>query len=338
METVGVSRVRVYNRNIEMHRFPPIFFALVLLIPAAGAQQDPVVAQGDTEPIRVVVDEVTVPFIVTDKDNRLITDLKREDFEVLEEKVPQEITGFSQETDLPLRVGLLVDTSNSIRDRLDFEQRAAADFLRTLIRPGSDKALLGSFDSMAELLQDFTDDLDKLIGAIELLRAGGGTALYDAVFYVVRDRLLVEAPLNSEFRRALVVLSDGEDNQSRFSRAQTMEVARRAEVLIYTISTNVRGIRMPGDKVLQEFARETGGRFFQPYGWEDLDDAFREISTELRSQYTLGYRPSTPRDGEYHTIDIRVSNKDRKGLRVRARRGYFATYPRTTPPVVAAPE
>jgi VWFA-related protein len=227
-----------------------------------------------------------------------------------------------------------VDTSNSIRDRLDFEQRAAADFLRRLLRPGKDKALLGSFDSMAEMLQDFTDDLDKLIGAIQMMRAGGGTALYDAIYYASRDRLMVEAPLNSGFRRALVILSDGEDNQSRFSRLQTLEMARRAEVMIYTISTNIRGTRMPGDKVLQEFSDETGGRYFQPFSWNDLDDAFDAINDELRSQYIITFTPNTPRDGEFHEIKIVTKQK---GLRVRARRGYYATQPLGALPPAEAP-
>jgi VWFA-related protein len=155
------------------------------------------------------------------------------------------------------------------------------------------------------------------------MRAGGGTALYDAIYYACRDRMMEEAPLTSNVRRALVILSDGEDNQSRFSRLQTLEMARRAEVMIYTISTNVRGTRMPGDKILQEFSAETGGRYFQPFSWDDLDEAFDAINTELRSQYSISFRPTTPRDGRYHEIEI-VS---RRGLKVRARRGYFATSP-----------
>jgi VWFA-related protein len=328
-----------------MRRIHLLFFSLTFVCTLAFAQQQasPPAAQpppaqappaqapddqSDT-PIRVIVEEVNIPFIVTDNRNHLITDLTQEDFEVLEDGKSQEITNFSRETDVPLRIGLLVDTSNSIRDRLDFEQRAAADFLRMLLRPGLDKAMLGSFDSMAELLQDFTDDLDELIAAIQIMRAGGGTALYDAIFYSARDRLMVEAPLNSEFRRALVVLSDGEDNQSRFSRLQTLEIARRAEVIIYTISTNIRGIRTPGDKVLQEFSEESGGRFFRPESWDDLDEAFVAINDELRSQYILSFRPDTPRDGRFHEIEI-VPKRD--NLRVRARRGYFATEPRGSLP------
>jgi VWFA-related protein len=287
-------------------------------------------APGDTPqesegpPIRVVVEEVTVPFIVTDNRNRIITDLNKEDFKVFEEKKEQPITAFVQETGVPLRVGLMIDTSNSIRDRFAFEQRAASDFLRSLLRPDRDMAFLASFDSMAELVQDFTGDLDELVSAIESLRPGGGTALYDAIFYGSRDRLLEGAPDLGSYRRAMVVLSDGEDNQSRYSRMQALEVAQRAEVIIYTISTNIRGVRMPGDRVLRQFAEETGGRYFQPFDMQDLDTAFESINTELRSQYSISYQPTSPRDGKYHEIEI-VPQK--RGLRVRARKGYFATEP-----------
>jgi VWFA-related protein len=292
----------------------------------ASQQAPPTKGPEDSQspPIRVFVEEVTIPFIATDNKNHLITNLEQEDFQVLEDKVPQTVTAFAREADIPLRIGLLVDTSSSIRDRLDFEQHAGADFLRDVVRPGKDKALLGSFDSMAELLQDFTDDMDKLVKGIDTMRAGGGTALYDAIYYTCRDRMLQEAPLTSNFRRALVILSDGEDNQSRYSRLQTLEMAHRAEVMIYTISTNIRGTAMPGDKVLKQFSDETGGRYMQPFSWNDLDEAFDSINSELRSQYTISFRPTTPRNGKYHEIEI-VSKA--KGVKVRARRGYFATSP-----------
>ena len=286
--------------------------------------QETGVQQSEGPPIRVVVEEVTVPFIVTDNRNRIITDLNREDFKVFEEKKEQPISAFIQETGVPLRVGLMIDTSNSVRDRFQFEQRAASDFMRSLLRPDRDRAFLASFDSMAELVQDFTGDIDELVSAVESLRPGGGTALYDAVFYGSRDRLLEGAPDLGSYRRAMVVLSDGEDNQSRYSRLQALEVAQRAEVIIYTISTNIRGVKMPGDRVLQQFADETGGRYFQPFNLQDLDTAFEAINMELRSQYSLSYRPSSPRDGKYHEIEI---VPQRRGLRVRARKGYFATEP-----------
>ncbi len=312
-----------------MHRFWLVLSLLVAGGLSLSAQENQPGGEGDVQqsegpPIRVVVEEVTVPFIVTDNRNRILTELSQEDFKVYEEEQEQRITAFTQETGVPLRVGLMVDTSNSIRDRFAFEQRAAADFLRSLLRPEIDRAFLASFDSMAELVQDFTGDLDELVSAIESLRAGGGTALYDAIFYGSRDRLLEGAPDLGSYRRAMVVLSDGEDNQSRYSRLQALEVAQRAEVIIYTISTNIRGVQMPGDRVLQLFAEETGGRYFQPFNMSDLDVAFEAINTELRSQYSISYQPTSPRDGKYHEIEI---VPQRRGLRVRARKGYFATEP-----------
>lgn len=311
----------------------PTAFVLALLLAvltgSASAQQ-PRPSQGTPgqegpgPPIRVFVEEVTVPFIVTDNKNKIIPNLKQEDFKVFEEKDPQPIIAFTQESDVPLRLGLLIDTSNSIRDRFAFEQRAASDFLRALLRPEKDRAFLASFDSVAELIQDFTGDLGKLVTAIESLRPGGGTALYDAIFYGSRDRLLEGAPDLGSYRRAMVVLSDGEDNQSRYSRLQALEVSQRAEVIIYTISTNIRGIKMPGDKVLQQFSEETGGRYFQPFNLTDLDSAFQAINMELRSQYSISYRPTSRRDGKYHEIEIAPQ---KRGLRVRARKGYFATQP-----------
>ncbi|MBI2816655.1 MAG: VWA domain-containing protein [Acidobacteria bacterium] len=296
--------------------------------PANAGASDPanpdIVKQEQGPPIKVIVEEVNLQLTVSDGENHLVTDLKKEDFQIFEEKKPQQITSFARETDVPLRIGLMIDTSNSIRDRFEFEQRAASDFLRALLRAGKDKAFLASFDSVAELVVDFTDDLDKLIPAVQSLRSGGGTALYDAVYYGSRDKLLEEAPPTLNVRRAMVVVSDGEDNQSRHSRLQALEMAQRAEVTVYAISTNQRGIKMPGDKVLQEFADQTGGRFFQPATKEDMQAAFQQINADLHSQYTLSYQPSTPRDGRYHDIEVKTV---RKGLRVRARRGYYATRP-----------
>ena len=310
---------------------------LGLFLVTASAQQPgppPAGKEDQAPPIRVFVEEVNVQFTVSDNKGHWITDLDKDDFRVLEEKKPQEISAFSRETDLPLRLGLLIDTSNSIRDRFEFEQRASSDFLRALIRPGKDKAFLASFDSIAELVLDFSDDLDKLIPAIQSLRPGGGTSLYDAIYYGSRDKLLEEAPPSNNMRRALVVISDGEDNQSRHSRLQALEMAQRAEVTVYTISTNLRGLKMPGDKVLQEFADETGGRYFQPFTREDMANAFQQINTDLRSQYSLSYRPTTPRDAKYHEIEIVMQ---RKGLRIRSRRGYYATQPLGLAPPDTAP-
>jgi VWFA-related protein len=178
-----------------------------------------------------------------------------------------------------------------------------------------------SFDTAAELVIDYTRDPDKLAHGVRSLRPGGGTALYDAVYFACRDKLPEETP-PEQFRRALVVLSDGDDNQSRVSREQALEMAHKAEAVIFTISTNRSGARMDGDQVLKRFSEQTGGLSFQPFQASDLGQSFENIANELRHQYFLLYAP-TPfvADGRFHEVEIKTMAKD---LRVRARRGYYA--------------
>ena len=271
--------------------------------------------------IRIRVDRVPVLFSVLDGKDRFITDLTRNEIAVYDNKKRQEIIDFAQETDLPLRIALLIDTSNSIRDRFQFEQAAAIEFLQSVLRPNRDRAFLLAFDTNVEVVQDFTDDVDKLRTGIESLRAGGGTAFYDAIYHAVRDKLMKAEPEGS-VRRTIVVLSDGEDNQSRVTREETLEMAQKAEVTIYAIGTNITGIRKRGDKVLKRFAEETGGRLFMPFKLTDLTSSFRQIGHELRSQYVVLFRPNTPRDGSFHTIKVVAR---RRGVTVRARKGYYAT-------------
>jgi VWFA-related protein len=186
--------------------------------------------KSETE-IFVDVPRVPLLFTVTDKRGRFVTDLNKEDFRVFDNRRPQNILAFNRESDLPLRIGILIDTSNSVRDRLRFEQEAAIEFLRSLIKDEKDKAFLVSFDTAAELVVDFTSDMDRLAKGIRSLRAGGGTALYDAVFFACRDKLPEDSP-PEQFRRALVIISDGDDNQSRISREQALEMAHRAEAAV----------------------------------------------------------------------------------------------------------
>ena len=151
---------------------------------------------------------------------------------------------------------------------------------------------------------------------------GGGTALYDAMYFACRDKLMQDQPLY-KFRRAMVILSDGEDNESRYSRDQALEMAQRADTVIYTISTNVSHVETEGDKVLRYFAQETGGAAFTPFQARQLDQSFENIANELRHQYNLFYRPEPLRaDGRFHPVEIKV--KGRKDLIVRARKGYYA--------------
>ena len=291
------------------------------LAPSASAIT-PAPQNDDTTRILVDVTRVNMLFTVTDKKGRFVTDLNKDDFEVIESKKPQSIQEFTAESDLPLRIGILVDTSSSIRDRFRFEQEAAAQFLNSVVHAGIDKAMVISFDTSAELVADLIDDTTQLDGAIHSLRPGGGTSLYDAIFFACRDKLQQDQPKH-KFRRAVVIVSDGEDNQSRYTRDQALEMAQKADAVIYAISTNISRIDTDGDKVLRYLTQETGGRAFFPFKVEDLDQSFENIANELRHQYNIFYRPEPLKtDGQYHTVELRV--KGRKDLVVRARKGYYA--------------
>jgi Ca-activated chloride channel family protein len=298
--------------------------------PAAAAAQeqkaaDPNAADGvdPVTTIRSTTNEVNVVFTVTDKHGRRITDLKQGDFRVLDDnKPPQEIRSFHAEANLPLQVGLLIDASNSVRDRFKFEQQSAVEFLNQTIHPRYDQAFVVGFDVTPEVTQDFTDNTEKLAHGVHELRPGGGTALYDALYFACRDKLM-KAPKSTTVRRAIILLSDGEDNQSHVTREEAIEMAQRAEAIVYTISTNVSGTKGAGDKVLERIADATGGRPFFPFQIRDVANAFAEIQDELRSQYAIAYKPADLKsDGHYRTIEI-VAN-DRKNLRVRSRRGWYA--------------
>jgi Ca-activated chloride channel homolog len=272
--------------------------------------------------IRLDVTRVSLLFTVQDKKGRFITDLTKNEFQIIENKRPQTISEFTAESDLPLRLAILIDTSNSIRERFKFQQEAATNFIQTVLRPGHDKAMLVSFDTSAELVSDLSDDTLKLSRAIRDLRPGGGTSLYDAIFFACRDKLMKEQP-PEKFRRAMVILSDGEDNQSHATRDQALEMAQKADVVIYTISTNITRIETDGDKVMRYFAQETGGQAFFPFKATDLAQSFENIANELRHQYIALYRPDPLKaDGLYHNLEIKVKN--RKDLIVRARHGYYA--------------
>jgi len=268
------------------------------------------------------VTNVNVLFTVTDKRGRFVTDLTQKDFLVREGKNPQKILQFSAESDLPLRLAIVVDSSNSIRERLRFIQESAIEFINSVMRPEQDRAAVISFDTAPELQADLSNNIEQLTHVIRQLRAGGGTSLYDAIFYSSRDKLMQDQP-RYKFRRAIVVLSDGEDNQSRYSRDQALEMAQKADVVIYTISTNMTRAETDGDRVLKYFASETGGMAFFPFKAEDLSQSFENIANELRHQYSILYRPEPLKtDGTYQRVDIQV--RDRTNLIVRARHGYYA--------------
>jgi len=338
---------------MQRRLIPALLLATLASSAALCAQQNPQAPPQNTPQRRpdetTIRKEVTlVDLIVTvlNRRQKFITDLEKGDFSVLEDGQPQEIRYFSRETDLPLRVGLLLDTSNSIRERIKFEQEAAIDFLYNVLRRGKDQAFLMTFDNEPSITQDFTGDQGVLRDAILRQRAGGGTALYDAIYMACRDRL-GNPPLptgaSPEVRRVLVVISDGDDNLSSHSRGQAIEMAQRGGVVIYAISTSTQWVstaeerdpskridrkyhKEAGDKALDQLAEETGGRAFFPYRVDDLAQSFLNIGDELHSQYSIAYAPTNKiADGKFRKIQIHV---DRKGLIVRARKGYYA--PRAT--------
>jgi len=290
---------------------------------AANGQQSSTQDDESVTTIRKTVNEVNVVFTVTDKHGRYVKDLSKGDFKVIDDSKPaEEVKDFRNQTDLPLQVGLLVDASNSVRDRFKFEQESAIEFLNQTIRPKYDAAFIVGFDVTPEVTQDFTDNTENLSRGVRLLRPGGGTAMFDALYFSCRDKLL-KAPRSGPLRRAIILLSDGEDNQSHVTREEAIEMAQRAEVIVYTISTNISGMKGKGDKVLERIADATGGRAFFPFQLRDVANAFAEIQDELRSQYAVSYKPADFRaDGRYRTIEIVAA--DRKNLHVRSRRGYFA--------------
>jgi Ca-activated chloride channel homolog len=270
---------------------------------------------------RSVVNEVRVVFTVTDRHGRYIKDLKGVDFKVFDDQRPAEMRSFRAETDLPLQVGLLVDASNSVRDRFKFEQDAAIEFLNSIIRPHYDKAFVVGFDATPEVTQDFTDSTEKLSNGVRMLRAGGGTAMYDALYFACRDKLMKQEQ-TGPVRRAIILLSDGEDNLSHVTREEAIEMATRADVIIYTISTNISGMKGNGDKVLERIAEATGGRSFFPFQMREMSDAFLSIQEELRSQYAVSFKPANfIADGRFRAIEILPLER---GLKVRTRKGYYA--------------
>lgn len=295
------------------------FCAGLTALPLLRGQQPP---SEDDPVITLDVTRVNLLFTVSDRRGRFVNNLTIDDFEVVEHKRRQTILEFASESDLPLRIALLVDTSNSIRDRFKFELEAASHFLETVIRKGRDKALIYSYDTQAELVQNLTDDVNQLSKKLRALRAGGGTSLYEAIYLACRDHLMQDQPRH-KYRRAVIVIGDGDDNASRVSRDQALEMAHKADAVIYCISTNASRVQSSGDRTLKYFAEETGGQAFYPFKAEDLSQDFENIANELRSQYSILYRPEPLiTDGQYHPILVRVRNQ--RALVVRSRKGYYA--------------
>jgi VWFA-related protein len=311
---------------------------LPFLLLSAGlfAQEDPT--------IKVDVNLVNVVFSVHNKQNGLVGDLEKKDFQIFEDGKQQEIKYFARETDLPLTIGLLVDTSESQRRLLETEQRAAYQFFSKVLRP-KDLAFLIQFGAEAELLQDDTNSPRLLQQGLSQLHmsvpVGGlhpgpvptqqnmaGTILFDAVYLAANEKMKTEVG-----RKAIVLITDGVDTGSKTSIAKAIEAAQKTDSIIYSIDyedpsaygggfgvIRIGGAGGEGD--LRRMSNETGGRVFKVDRKNSLDDIFRELQEEMRSQYSIGYVPTNPaKDGSFRKIEIRVNNKDYK---VQARKGYYA--------------
>ncbi|MBI2956052.1 MAG: VWA domain-containing protein [Acidobacteria bacterium] len=288
------------------------------------------------EPLRVEVVVVDIYCTVKDKNGRLVTNLEGGDFEVFEDERPQRIRYFSRQTDRPLLLALLLDTSISQREVLSVEKDATVSFLEQILRP-VDRALLMSFDLHVNVLQSFTAERARLRQGVERARIYpepapesnrdprlGGTRLYDALYQVIHENLD-----GKEGRKAIILISDGVDAGSAATQEQVVRAAQRADVIIYPVRVADPGFywrlaKRPseGDAVLRKLAAETGGKPVFTSSASKLEQAFDQISAELRNQYWIGYQPTNRRrDGGFRKVEVKV---DRHGLQVQARRGYYA--------------
>jgi VWFA-related protein len=311
-----------------------VVLAAVAAAFAAGQEAPPPAPE---QTLRVSTNVVNVYAVVRDK-KRPVSDLTREDFELTEDNVPQDIRYFSRETDTPLSLGILVDTSPSQGRVLDIEQEEAKTFIRQVLRP-KDLAFVLHFDVEVELLQDFTADHRRLARAIDdtvingggrgvmpgpfPTSSGGGTHLHDAVYLSARELLK-----NEVGRKVLVLLTDGEDQGSKVKLSDAVEAAQKSDTIIYSVVITDRafywgqGMGFSGDSILRKYADETGGRVIEVSRAKDTAQAFQEIAEELRTQYQLGYSPRNAKhDGSFRKIKVKVRGHDYK---VQARRGYYS--------------
>jgi len=293
----------------------------------------PTPATDDSQSIITNIRRVRLPITVTDKKGSFVPGLTKEDFIILEDKVPQQIETFSDDISqvTPLYIGVLIDTSASTAGKLKFQQESAMNFIQTVVKPRRDRVLFGTFDDEVKLRQDFTDKLDLLDKAVYATKqTGTHTALYDAVWQFC-DEKMRSAP----GRRVLVLVTDGGDTYSRANMRDAIDIAQRTETTIFTISTKagflstVPGVEAgqvlnEGDRVLQSIAEETGGIAFFTGDMLSLERSFSKISKELRAQYLVTYNPANKNyDGTFRKIDVKLV-QGRGDLKVRTKRGYKA--------------
>jgi VWFA-related protein len=299
------------------------FLLLIVFLPMLLAGSPSVAA---TQQIEINVERVNVLFSVKDNKGRLVTSLRQSDFKLFEDEKPQTIERLNIDTDLPLNIALLIDRSGTVVEQLKFEKDAAIEFLNKTLKHGKDKAVVIGFDTAVDdLTKGFTDDIEQLSNPILKILAGGSTSVFDAV-YIATNQYLAKQPS----RRLIILISDGDDNNSRKTLDEAMLISQKSEVAIYAISTNLstgssQADRGRGDKTLRRLSEETGGRAFFPKKLDDLENGFQSIGEEVRSQYSLIYSPSNKtRDGLFRTYRIVPNNK---AYKITMRKGYYAPGP-----------
>ena len=312
--------------SVQM-RFVAVLVTIALSMPLAGGSGPALQQRGD-QILSVDVDRVNIVFTVFDNKGRFITGLEQNHFKVFEDNKPQDISNFSKDTNLPLSIALLIDSSASVREKIRFEQEAAVEFFYSILQRKMDQGLLVTFDDGVDLAQDYTDDPEVLAKAVRKIRPGGATSLYDAMYLAASKKLI-----GQQGRRVIILISDGEDNASERELTDTLEEVHRNDVVVYAISTTATAVQKSkgqeqGDKILKKVTDETGGKVFFPRKLADLQVHFQNISEELRAQYSLAYRPTNVnRDGAFRKIRVEVADKN---FQVRSRTGYYA--PRTKTP------
>lgn len=276
----------------------------------------------DAVVIHKSVSEVTVFFTATNG-RKFVNDLAEQDVSVKDDNVPAaRISAFRRQSDLPLRLGLLIDTSNSINYRFDFEREAARRFLKKVVRPGKDQAFILGFSDQMNLTHDYTDNPDKLARGLSTLRSEGSTAVFDAVELACWKLLRTDDQVPAA--RVLVLISDGDDNASKSTLEQAIEIAHRTEVTIYTIGVDNKAYTRPGDSNLKSLALQTGGKMFSPDSAQEVAQTFAKIEQEMRSRYMLAYQPADlHEDGRFHRIEVKARRLN-KNIHVYAREGYYA--------------
>lgn len=275
------------------------------------------------------VDEVNLAFTVTDKHGRFISNLRPDDFRLLDNNAaPERLTFFQQRSDLPLHLAVVIDASASVEYRFKFETTAAAVFLKSVLRPGTDKAFVVAFNDTARTVVEPSDGPAKLTAGMKRLKPEGNTDLNGAVIYACEKlRRISEKQIT---RRAIVLISDGVDTVHHASLQEAEQAAYRAQVMLFSLTTNQSDLdpNSEGDKVLQELAQSTGGALLAAHNEGRLAWAFKVVQKALRNQYVLAYTPSDflP-DGTYRKVDLHTINR---GLRTNCRKGYYAK-PRVEP-------